>query len=133
MEPIISPWLIWLLGVLNALKYVSITFLIVGVISLILIIAILLALREYLEESGTIKLFNKTIKTLIIITSISMLSVLFVPDKGVGEKMIISNYITEDNINAVADSTKEAIDYIFDKIEGLTNKNSNEDKNESTS
>lgn len=125
MEPIISPWLIWLLGVLNALKFVSITFLIISVLSLIIIISILLAIREDLETI-TIKLFNKTIKALIIITSISMLSVLFIPDKGITEKMIISNYITEDNINTVSENTKEAIDYIFDKIERLTNENSNQ-------
>lgn len=125
MEPIISPWLIWLLGVLNALKFVSIIFLILGVLSLIIIIIVLLAIREDLETT-TIKLFNKTIKALITITIISMLSVLFVPDKGIAEKMIISNYITEDNINTVSKNTKEAIDYIFDKIEGLTNENNNQ-------
>lgn len=122
MEPIISPWLIWLLGVLNALKFVSITFLIISVLSLIIIISIFLAIREDLETT-TIKLFNKTIKALIIIISISMLSVLFIPDKGIAEKMIISNYITENNINTISENTKEAIDYIFDKIEGLTNEN----------
>lgn len=125
MEPIISPWLIWLLGVLNALKFVSIIFLILSVCSLIIIIGTLLILRADLETT-TIKLFNKTIKTLIIITSISMLSVLFIPDKGIAEQMIVSNYITEDNINAVSENTKEAIDYIFDKIEGLTNENNNQ-------
>ena len=132
MEPIISPWLIWLLGVLNALKLVSIIFFIIGVLSLIIIISILLAIREDLETT-IIKLFNKTIKALIIITSISMLSVLFVPDQGIAEKMIISNYITEDNINTVSENTKEAIDYIFDKIEGLTNENNNQNKTESAS
>ena len=132
MEPIISPWLIWLLGVLNALKLVSIIFFIIGVLSLIIIISILLAIREDLETT-IIKLFNKTIKALIIFTSISMLSVLFVPDKGIAEKMIISNYITEDNINTVSENTKEAIDYIFDKIEGLTNENNNQNKTESAS
>ena len=132
MEPIISPWLIWLLGVLNALKFVSITFLIIGVLSLIIIISVLLTVREDLEIT-TIKLFNKTIKALIIITSISILSVLFIPDKDITEKMIISNYITEDNINTVSENTKEAIDYIFDKIEGLTNENNNQNKTESAS
>lgn len=100
MESIINPWLMWLIVFLNTLKNISLTFLCIGAIFLGITTVAFLVLREDLETT-TIKLFNKVIKTLIIITSICMLLALFVPDKGTAEKMIINSCITEDNINTV--------------------------------
>lgn len=132
MEPIISPWLIWLLGVLNALKFVSIITMVLSIIALGIIFIVFITEDGELD-ANVAKTLDKTIKILITSAIISTSSVLFIPDKGIAEKMIISNYITEDNINTVSENTKEAIDYIFDKIEGLTNENTNKNKTESTS
>lgn len=100
MEPIINSWLMWFVGFLNALRTISVTFLVIGTIFLGIITVSILMFREDLETT-TIKLFNKVIRALIITTSICMLLALFVPDKDTAEKLIINSYITEDNINTV--------------------------------
>ena len=85
---------------------------------------------DFVEQN---KASKKYTKILLIIAIISSIACIFVPDKETATEIIIANYITEDNVNTITQNGKEAIDYIFDKIEGLTNENNNENKTESTS
>ena len=87
----------------------------------------------YVDYSKEIK-GAKRIRNIAAIVLIPTLIIsALMPDKETATLMVVSSYITENNINAVADGTKETIDYIFDKIEELTNENTNENKTKSTS
>lgn len=136
MEPIISPWLIWLLDILGEINVTFAVTLIIFIIAFIIVFIIFLIDKaqyggvdnDYDKDWAREQLTSSTkrLKFTIICCVISAIVSIFVPSKQACIEMIATNYITEDNINAVSENTKEAIDYIFDKIEELTNENSNQ-------
>ena len=44
--------------------------------------------------------------------------------------MFTLNYVTEDNIKMVGDSAQDVVDYIFDKVEEITDNNSDDKSTE---
>lgn len=126
MEPIISPWLIWAIQSCGNVKGILTG---CSIVSAIVFAGLLMVIGVMRSDDGDECLhvdYSKEIKRakrIRNIAAIVMIPTLIIsalmPDKETATLMAVSSYITEDNINAVADGTKEAIDYLFDKIEGL--------------
>ena len=131
MEPIISPWLIWWLQTCDTIKtFCCVGAALSGVALLISLILYIYSILEYNDEEMKTELVPRLIKkgrniSLFLLVSLMSLGIL-IPDKATAKWMVVSSYVTEENIDTAVENTKEAIDYIFDKIEGLTNENNNQ-------
>lgn len=117
MDPIISPWLIWLVQTCGVLKFVLVAACIIFGIALAIFIG--LSIMEDLDDDEKVKVKKCRNRYAIIIIPIMILAIA-VPDSPTAKMMLISSYVTEENISKTSETAKEAIDYIFDKIEKLS-------------
>lgn len=121
MEPIISPWLIYLAGIVNPLKFT------LGLIAFLGFIACLIFGGCYYIESpcdGYGDEYNrkaeakqkgmlKVIKIIVPITVISFLVQAFIPDKDTLIAIAVANIVTVDNIQGANEFVKTNVqDYI---------------------
>ena len=104
-EPIISPWLIYLLDVSDAIKF---TMLIVAVVSGVIGLFGLCS-REY----------DLSTKRVVIIFIVSCTLAIFVPSERVIYKMIIVSHVTPANIQKAGDSLDTVIDKAIEKIQKI--------------
>ena len=125
MDPIISPWLIWLIEVCSTAKCISYILLIIT--GVIFAISGWVSITDEIEENvvSSAKRIRKISLLLFILIAPFML---IIPNKETATKMVIANYITQDNVNTITQNGKEEIDYIFDKIEDLSNGGHNEER-----
>ena len=144
-EPIISPWLIYLANVSGALSLVSFFGMVIAAA------AALIAVWVAIDEYGDMKIhrdkashriceenqitFNrladaeeKTYKTAkrigIIMTAVAVMCLVvscLAPSKETCYQMIAAHYLTYENVDAVGGQAKEVVDYIFDKVDEVTN------------
>lgn len=117
MDPIISPWLIWLIQTCGTLKFVLVAACIIFGIALTIFIGF--SVIEDLDDDERVKVKKYRNRLTIIIIPIMILAIV-VPDSPTAKMMLVSSYVTEDNISKTSEAAKEAIDYIFDKIEKLS-------------
>lgn len=121
MEPIISPWLIYLAGIVNPLKFA------LGLIAFLGFIACFIFGGYYYIESpydGFGDEYNrkaeakqkgvlKVIKIIVPITVISFLVQAFIPDKDTLIAIAVANIVTVDNIQGANEFVKTNVqDYI---------------------
>lgn len=121
MEPIISPWLIYLAGIVNPLKFA------LGLIAFLGFIACFIFGGYYYIESpcdGCGDEYNrkaeakqkgalKVIKIIVPITVISFLVQAFIPDKDTLIAIAVANIVTVDNIQGANEFVKTNVqDYI---------------------
>ena len=105
MEPIVSPWFIYFLGVISAIQGVVITGAIIS--ALILVVAIIASIfmrveveGEYGSESDKrwLGLWRKTRKICIPVFVVFLLVAMFVPSRNTLIAMYVAKFITTDNI-----------------------------------
>ena len=109
MEPIINPWVFYLIDRVDAWNNV------LGIIATIAFMSLLV--KYCLDVESTI--INKySVKALVI--AVLMLS--FLPSSSTIYKMIIADNATPNNIQIVGDTVEDGIDYIFDKINEVVEK-----------
>lgn len=65
--------------------------------------------------------FFKYTKKTIIVFIISVIGFILIPSEEVIYKMIISSYITPNNISVVGETAEDIIDYITEKIDTIVN------------
>ena len=118
MNPIISPWLIYFISTLGGLRVLVFLLSIVSLGAL----AIIFLLWMYYKDDGIELEYVKKGKHKIIIFFgvISILGSIFIPNKETIYAMVVAKYVTPDNIEMVGGSVKDSIDYIFEKIDTLT-------------
>lgn len=105
MEPIISPWIIYVLHVFDKLYFACGMVLMCGVT-----ISPLLAIFGNMEES---ECMMKYAKILAIVAAICALALIIVPNKDTLIAMLAANYITPDNIQAVQGSIIDFVKQII--------------------
>ena len=117
MEPIINPWVFYLINQIDMWREI----LYVGT----LIISISLATVSVCELCNTIDFgedytttlkLNSIRKTLVKLIIPLLVITLFIPSSSTLYKMIIADNVTPNNIQIVGESVEDGIDYIFDKI-----------------
>ena len=116
MEPIIDPKLFYWADICESLNAVFIVLLIISIVALIALAAFFSVDYDCFDEEG-VKFFKRFLTITIIILSISLLGVIFIPSRKTIYQMIVFDNITENNIQAGKEDIKELIDYTIDKID----------------
>ena len=125
MEPIISPVLIYLIGIsshiqwlCNLLAGVAIAFAVVA--TTIYLVAEIDAYGYDDDKQNTIQLCRKTIKYSIIYAVILGVIASLIPSKEVATAMVVANYITPDNLQGTNDVIKSNLqDYVNIIVEAI--------------
>lgn len=144
-EPIINPWLIYLANVPKTLTFA----LVVTFFSCVVIVVAAVFFRcmakdeattlkdrayryayqgaekEMIAEAHKREADAKKLERIAIVASIvavvSLAICAFMPSKETCYQMIAAHYMTYENVDAVGGQAKEVVDYIFDKVDEVTN------------
>lgn len=127
MTYIINPWFFYLSNLFDNLGTVSVCIFVIAIFGTLLFAGILLYMRcdeydEYYEHDDNkplIKFLKKMLKISIIITIVSATLMTFIPSEETINKMIISSFITKENIEGVKTDAKELVDYVVEKAAEL--------------
>lgn len=106
MEPIISPWIIYVIQVLSSLHDIAMVFLTISCI--LATIMFLPAIIEEAEEP------QKYLKMAVIIAAVSGGLSVIIPDKETMISMIAASYITPDNIQLVQGNIVDFVKQIIE-------------------
>ena len=106
MEPIISPWIFYWMDVANAVK------ILMEVTTTIFIVASLLSPIWADEVEHPMKIIKPMIAVAVVLMTLSV----FVPSKDTMYKMLITSYVTPNNIELVGGSIDTALDKLTDKV-----------------
>lgn len=124
MEPIISPWLVYLISTLTPIKGFFATATII-----LLAIIFFTILFNFIEEDSMDRIYDSetkkldsSFKKLIILTVISAILAVLVPTKETIVAMYIANMITPDNLNLANDIFKSNLKDYLDIINSSLNK-----------
>lgn len=127
---IINPWIFYVINVLVSLE--DFLFIMAFVAILAIATSYLLAMSEKQEiedakdrgkEKDT-EMYNKFIswfKKSVIAFVICSAIVIAIPAKETMYTMLVSSYVTTDNIETATEVIKDSVDYIFEKINGEDN------------
>ena len=122
MKPIISPWLIYLIDLVDKFQVIiNIALVVLGFTIICLGIAWLLFSMEYDKDDSIIVTCKKYLKKSIIWVVVSGLLFAVVPSKDTMYVMLTLDNVTTDNIQAVGKTGKDVIDYITDQIDKVVN------------
>lgn len=105
-EPIISPWVFYLLSVTDNLRAASF-----GAV-LLMLIALVLAPAWTDGFTACVKYF----KGILIAFIVSVTFLIFVPSSDVIIKMTIAQHITAKNVEKAGNLTEKAVDKIIEKV-----------------
>ena len=123
MKPIISPWLIYLIDLVDKFQVIiNIALVVLGFTIICLGIAWLLFSMEYDKDDSIIVTCKKYLKKSIIWVVISGLLFAVVPSKDTMYVMLTLDNVTTDNIQAIGKTGKDVVDYITDQIDKIVNK-----------
>lgn len=124
MKPIINPWIMYVIELVNNIHNIF-----TSVIILLLITIIVVAIfgfvkfvedydnfDEFLEECHTtVKWFKKVCVSLII----AGIVMIFIPSEKTLYSMVVLENVTPNNIEIAGNTGKDVIDYLFDKIDQM--------------
>lgn len=108
-EPIINPIVFYLIDLAGDLE----AFVCVALIAIIAIFAILYFCFSDEINDFTKKVIKPTIITIVILALVAIA----IPSDKTMYAMLVSNYVTQENVEKAEDKVKEITDYIFDKVE----------------
>ena len=108
MEPIISPWVIYLFSVLTKLNIVASAVAIFSGASMVFI-----AMLRFIYDDMEIK-FNY--KNAIIVTTIATILVILIPDEKTMLAMLTLSFITPDNVVIAENHIIELVTKIMDVV-----------------
>lgn len=114
---VISPWLFYVIDLLDKLREIAIIVFWIIVITILVIGFVALLEGEYWEDEIIQKL-KKALKLSIIPIVISSVMYVAIPSKDVMYKMLVSKYVTYENIDKATNTIKDGVDYIFEKLDG---------------
>lgn len=123
MKPIISPWLIYLIDLVDKFQVIiNIALVVLGFTIICLGIAWLLFSMDYDQDDSIIVICKKYLKKSIIWFVVSGLLFAVVPSKDTMYVMLTLDNVTTDNIQAIGKTGKDVVDYITDQIDKIVNK-----------
>lgn len=122
-EPIVSPWMFYMIDVLVSLRHF------LFVIIIVLVVPLFLALCAYLssvtdddvddETLEILRCVRKIFFTLCAIISVSVVLIIAIPSQDTMYKMLAANYLTPANIESVGESVDKIADKIVEKINNI--------------
>ena len=126
MKPIINPWIMYVIGLVNNVIFIF-TIVLIILISFIIVGAIIACavffetynvddFDSFLEDYHTaVKWFKRS----CISAAIIGLVLIFMPSEKTLYSMVVLDNVTPNNIEAVGNTGKDVVDYIFDKIDQM--------------
>lgn len=137
MNPIISPWSIYLINVLSGLKNIFIVAVAAAILvgignAIYFLIVIDSPYYNEDDEKDQNKILNikKCFKKSVVGLIISALLFVITPSKDTMYTMLALDNLTTDNIQAIGKTGKDVIDYVADQIDKIVNGNKNDDTEE---
>ena len=121
MKPIISPWVIYLIYLVDKFQGISSVALCVLGFAVVLGIAWLLVSTDYDQDDSSIVTCKKYLKKSIIWFVVSVLLFAIFPSKDTMYVMLTLDNVTTDNIQAIGKTGKDVVDYITDQIDKVVN------------
>ena len=122
-EPLISPWMFYLLDVLSPLDFILGTTALLSSIGAILCFMVKTDMEDEAEHCGYEGYYgrqaaktNRRFKILLAIACVTMLFTVLVPSKSTVIQMYIASKVTPANLNAAADMGEKAADKMIEKI-----------------
>ena len=112
MEPIINPWWIYFA---SKSEGISIFLLVVCIIIIGVSVFLRFMTWEFDEEDQI-----KAPKWLMILCTIGIIIGGILPSEKTIYTMMVINQVTPNNIKIVGDTAEDLVDYIFDKVEEIT-------------
>lgn len=114
---VISPWLFYIIDLLGKLREMAIIVFWIIVVTIFITGFFALLEGEYWEDKIIQKL-KKALKLSVIPIVISSVMYVAIPSKDVMYKMLVSKYVTYENIDKATNTIKNGVDYIFEKLDG---------------
>lgn len=114
---VISPWLFYVIDLLDKLREVAIIVFWIIVVT-ILITGFVALLEGGYWEDKIIQKLKKALKLSVIPIVISSVMYVAIPSKDMMYKMLVSKYVTYENIDKATNTIKDGVDYIFEKLDG---------------
>jgi MFS-type transporter involved in bile tolerance (Atg22 family) len=108
MEPIISPWIIYLVCVASAVRDIAMIALLLSSITTLVV-----GIGASLEDDAFLK---KIAHISFIVGCVSAIFVIFIPSKDTLLAMVVMQYITSDNINLVQGNIIEFVQHISNAV-----------------
>ena len=122
MKPIISPWVIYLIDLVDKFQgIINVALCVLGFAIVVLGIAWLLCSTDYDQDDSSIVICKKYLKKSIIWFVVSGLLFAVVPSKDTMYVMRTLDNVTTDNIQAIGKTGKDVVDYITDQIDKIVN------------
>ena len=122
MKPIISPWIIYLIDLVDKFQgIINVALCVLGLAIVVLGIAWLLVSTDYYQDDSSIVTCKKYLKKSIIWFVVSGLLFAVVPSKDTMYVMLTLDNVTTDNIQAIGKTGKDVVDYITDQIDKIVN------------
>ena len=118
---VISPWLFYVIDLLDKLREVAIIVFWIIVVTILITGFVALLEGEYWEDKIIQKL-KKALKLSVIPIVISSVMYVAIPSKDMMYKMLVSKYVTYENIDKATNTIKDGVDYIFEKLDGSKDK-----------
>lgn len=122
MKPIISPWLVYFLSVLDNVNVICDGIFILGLIGIPAVLLVLYWINDttYGKEREAAKKAFSGIKPYFIAYCIFLGVICFIPSKTTVYQMIVAKELTPDNIStitqAAGDTAEDVADYVVDII-----------------
>lgn len=146
MEPIINPWIIYVINMID--NFGPVIWIVFSGLAIVFVIYVIYLInvkdnistyeskykincaldskssknqleKYYLQEKYCIK----TMKKVVVCFAIVIMLLTLLPSRETMYTMFTLHYVTEDNIKMVGDSAQDVVDYIFDKVEEITDNN----------
>lgn len=115
MEPIVSPWLIYVIEMLGSLRILMGVLAFLGFVSFIFMFpAATFEFSDVTEEDRQFYRRKLWIPTTVLLTSI-VIAVLL-PSREAAYKMLMASYVTPNNIHTVGKEANEAVGVLLDNI-----------------
>lgn len=114
---VISPWLFYVIDLLDKLREVAIIVFWIIVVTILITGFVALLEGEYWEDK-IIQNLKKALKLSVIPIVISSVMYVAIPSKDMMYKMLVSKYVTYENIDKATNTIKDGVDYIFEKLDG---------------
>lgn len=115
--PVISPWLFYTIDLLDKFRETAIIVFWIIVVAIFMVGFAAFLEGEYWEDKTILKL-KKGLKLSIIPVVITSIMYIAIPSKDVMYKMLVTKYVTYENIDKATDTIKDSVDYIFEKLDG---------------
>ena len=114
---IINPWIFYLINILENIMLTGIVLFGISIVTAIVMGVMVFDPAESVSDEKK-KLFKKMLKRVVIpIVVVCTLLITFIPSEKTMYTMLVSSYVTTDNLETATEVIQDGVDYIFDKLD----------------